>query len=213
MPNWTTNGIACPKEALGLFVNGEGLVDFEMVRPMPKSLEIVSGSITRDAVDAYNGKDVTFHAMRADLEYGTNLPFDIETIDDLKLLGAMYLVNEKLYGAKTWYDWCCDNWGTKWNACNTDVVECGDLAIVTFDTAWAAPDVRMFDELFAKSPYLYYAESFDEDYGGIYSWHGGGGGLIFKEAVHEEDDDGDGWTWTSGEYDPDVEEIERKVLR
>ena len=38
------------------------------------------------------------------------------------------------------YDWCVDNWGTKWDVC--DVMSCylieGELTIV-FDTAWSPP--------------------------------------------------------------------------
>lgn len=56
--------------------------------------------------------------------------------------------NLEKYGAKDWYDWCVDNWGTKWdvgrahglppaeiktNETGSDYVELG------FDTAWAPP--------------------------------------------------------------------------
>lgn len=47
-----------------------------------------------------------------------------------------------------WYDWNIDNWGTKWNACDTDVV---DDDTVTFNTAWAAP-TPIFEALAKKYP-------------------------------------------------------------
>ena len=48
-------------------------------------------------------------------------------------------------GIPTWYDWQCENWGTKWNAyANEDVAieEFSDrftMATYRFQTAWDAP--------------------------------------------------------------------------
>lgn len=57
-------------------------------------------------------------------------------IKNLEELGNVYLNNIIDYGADSWYDWCVNNWGTKWNACETyrnsdDEVE--------FETAWGCP--------------------------------------------------------------------------
>ena len=40
-----------------------------------------------------------------------------------------------------WYNWNCENWGTKWNAGNAEVYVCeyGDHVQFKFQTAWAAP--------------------------------------------------------------------------
>jgi len=39
-----------------------------------------------------------------------------------------------------WYDWCVNEWGTKWDACCIYVVESGDgFASFSFDTAWSPP--------------------------------------------------------------------------
>ena len=40
-----------------------------------------------------------------------------------------------------WYNWNCDNWGTKWNSFNAEreICEYGDHVKYTFETAWAAP--------------------------------------------------------------------------
>ena len=46
-----------------------------------------------------------------------------------------YLTCMKETGCVDWYDWCCEHWGTKWNACEPTA----DGAFVTFDTAWSAP--------------------------------------------------------------------------
>ena len=64
-------------------------------------------------------------------------------IKNLKDLGNVYINNILQYGADSWYDWCCENWGTKWNANNTYVV---DDTEIEFDTAWSCP-VNIFKEL------------------------------------------------------------------
>jgi hypothetical protein len=50
------------------------------------------------------------------------------------------------FGHKDWYDWCIDNWGTKWdfgNGCDglPEITQEGDLYTVnlSFDTAWSPP--------------------------------------------------------------------------
>ena len=34
-----------------------------------------------------------------------------------------------------WYDWCCENWRTKWNSYDGNVTEDG----IGFNTAWSQP--------------------------------------------------------------------------
>ena len=44
------------------------------------------------------------------------------------------------YGSLNWYDWSCNNWGTKWNSCNATVDwEDEDGVEFIFNTAWSAP--------------------------------------------------------------------------
>lgn len=38
-----------------------------------------------------------------------------------------------------WYDWCCTNWGTKWDASEVRLVRHGDSIEARFDTAWGPP--------------------------------------------------------------------------
>jgi hypothetical protein len=43
------------------------------------------------------------------------------------------------YGAKDWYDWCWQNWGTKWNAFEVEVRQLEGSAQLAFATAWTPP--------------------------------------------------------------------------
>lgn len=51
-------------------------------------------------------------------------------------------LNLETYGFKNWYDWCCENWSTKWDVFPRDisVEESSDTSItLRFDTAWGPP--------------------------------------------------------------------------
>lgn len=51
--------------------------------------------------------------------------------------GKQAVDNILKYDAMTWYEWCNREWDTKWNACDTQVI---DDTTVEFSTAWS--DVR-----------------------------------------------------------------------
>lgn len=51
-------------------------------------------------------------------------------------------------GYWSWYEWCCDHWGTKWDTCDSEYIdENGNFLHYTFLTAWAMP----FNALIALS--------------------------------------------------------------
>lgn len=59
-----------------------------------------------------------------------------------------------------WYDWCCTNWGTKWDICNLNEAEIDDPNEIElfFDTAWSPP-VAFYEKMeelgFAVNAYYY----------------------------------------------------------
>ena len=63
---------------------------------------------------------------------------DMSTADFLEM-GKQYLDNQINYGALTWYQFCSDRWGTKWNAPEGILMDEEDSRIMNFDTAWSAP--------------------------------------------------------------------------
>jgi len=60
----------------------------------------------------------------------------------------------KKYGYDNWYDWCLNNWGTKWDACDVEIDYYDDSQIeMRFNTAWSPPEPickrlrEMFDDI------------------------------------------------------------------
>lgn len=68
-----------------------------------------------------------------DFDYVDYKSLGVSTLEEL---GNIYINNMLQYGCDTWYDWCCKNWGTKWNSCNACLV---DENTYEFDTAWGTP--------------------------------------------------------------------------
>ena len=105
---------------------GVGTIDFEKLIPRPKELEITSGGDQKTGLKAYQDFiDVyTFANDGKELNL-LNIPEEKERIflrqrtditEKQWELGKQAYRNIQLYGAPTWYEWSCDNWGTKWNA-------------------------------------------------------------------------------------------------
>lgn len=167
MPNHITNIIEfnCSYDRfveIATFLKGDaakplGEVDFNTLIPMPESLNVESGS---------RGE----RGMRAILDFKAGLGTKEELCkkhgadEEGWELGKQYISNLKLYGATTWYDWCCDHWGTKWNAYDCNAVSEG-VCELSFLTAWdGVPEiVQTISKKFwdVRIHYLYA----DEDFG------------------------------------------------
>ena len=121
----------------------ETCFDFNAVLPMPESLNIESGSRTNNGLKAY--KDfITVYTMDVTAEKDLlNIPKESEEaflkfrpdIDREEwALGRTAFQNVQKYGAATWYDWARENWGSKWNAYQTERLEDNTIE---FNTAWS----------------------------------------------------------------------------
>lgn len=55
-------------------------------------------------------------------------------------------------GYESWFDWCCNKWGTKWGVYSYEEVDYdGKNWVFTFETAWSPPQPvieKLFTELF-----------------------------------------------------------------
>ena len=68
-----------------------------------------------------------------------------------------------------WFKFCCEHWGTKWNARETTLDHNGTRAVLTFDTAWSPPlpvvlaASRQFPTIRFELKYL----ELDNDFAGV----------------------------------------------
>jgi hypothetical protein len=137
MPNWCNNTLELQHEDPAMIERAKkAFADGRLLDefvPVPKSLHIVSGRVGDD-----------------------NDPKQIE-------LEAQEKANLAAHGYATWYDYCVNEWGTKWDIGGNDYNEpqqdSPNKITMAFDSAWAPPTVAMdkFMDL-GFSVRLYYYE-------------------------------------------------------
>ena len=115
MPNWCNNTLELAHEDPAMLERAR--VAFNEGKlcnefvPVPESLHIVSGRVG----DASDPKQIALEAAEKS--------------------------NLETHGYKTWYDFCVNEWGTKWDVGGdgqTAVLENGQL-VMSFDSAWSPP--------------------------------------------------------------------------
>ena len=132
MPNYCSNVVEIQGPQHILKTLVDHKLDFQKIHPYPPELDITAG---REGAD---------------------------DSPEQKALVAAEESNLKKYGYKNWYDWCVNNWGTKWNAggdndamqvdYDEDVGNQG-IALFQFDTAWAPP-LGVLEKLMETHPEL-----------------------------------------------------------
>ena len=156
---------------------------------------------TQDKFDKANKelKDIISGKKKQDFE---NIDYKGLGIKNLEDLGNTYLNNILEYGFDTWYDWSCENWGTKRGACHTYYV---DENNIEFDTAWSCP-FKIFEEISKKYNTRVEVEFADEDIGNNC-------GIVIYDKGEEIDFIGGDrelayrvWDYT----DEEIEEVERE---
>lgn len=146
--------------------SGEIFIDFQKINPLPKDLE---GTTAPPRIVS----EEEYHAMRKRIDAG-------DLTEAEKKLGVSMPITEDMrddliakYGAADWYDWQCENWGTKWNAYSQELLEDGRII---FQTAWSSPSA-IFETLSSQHPEVYFTVKFaDEDFGsntGQYTFYNG----------------------------------------
>ena len=112
MPNWCWNHLE---------VSGDEIQLREFVEKSTINIE-------RDDEFSFNGT----HPMPEDL----NITKGTQTQDEKE----QAMLNKARYGHTDWYDWRLDEWGTKWDACESGIDHNDiDYFAVSFDTAWSPP--------------------------------------------------------------------------
>ena len=178
MPNWVSNvvnfeGDAEEIERLKATVQSIGEAgdaydfDFDKIIPTPKGLhDVVSGGLEDMAREIC--KKISHDPLGEILEDKMDMLLDkikwpewVKDIPKQKAMMKQYIKNFKETGYTSWYGWCCDKWGTKWNASDSQF---GDNE-VDFNTAWSTP-VPVMIQLSKMFPTVLISVSFaDEDLG------------------------------------------------
>ena len=178
MPNHVQNritfcGTMKDVEKVFDFLKGEDrVIDFNKIIPMPEDLNIESSSEGINGMNylLYLNDKVEYVHLKEYYERVELMPE--ERKNKCIELGKAYLSNINKYSYKTWYEWSCANWGTKWNAYQT--YREGDA--LYFQTAWSAvPDLvgkiaEMFPEISLE--YEWADENFGYNVGSGYSENG-----------------------------------------
>jgi hypothetical protein len=69
--------------------------------------------------------------------------------DEQKKLEEQEELNRVTHGYANWYDWCVNEWGTKWDVGGDDLGPAQDIPgglIMGFDSAWAPP-IQFYEKL------------------------------------------------------------------
>ena len=165
--------------------------DFNKIIPMPESLNVESGSMETVAIEAVNRKlsqrrydfqQAYSRPQMSDEDYQQRLKNYGKTEEELLELGLQYIANKVRYGATSWYDWCCDNWGTKWNAYSNEQEE---EDTIIFETAWSNPEPVMLklSEMYPEATIEHWWA--DEDMGSNDGYRVYRGGEIVEGDYHD----------------------------
>jgi hypothetical protein len=165
MPNHITNRVEIKSAEIREAIAGDKdhpHIDFNKIIPMPEALKIESGSMGEMGVKAIMGKKYNYNPFMSHEETMRRWEkYSDEEKEKALELGRLYLRNYADHGHATWYDWCVEKWGTKWNAYSQKLE--GDSII--FDTAWATPSL-IWEALSKKYPDQKFTIKYaDEDIG------------------------------------------------
>lgn len=137
-------------------------------------------------------------------------------------LEAQEAANLAKYGYKTWYDFCVNEWGTKWDIGGDDCnpaqalgTQFGHGIIVNFDSAWSPP-IGAYDKLlelgFSVRAYYYepgmaFVGKWDNGDDEFYEY-GGETSETVRDAIGDELDEMFGISESMEEYEAENEEDE-----
>lgn len=200
------------------FADEKGELDFNKIIPMPESLDVECGSSNAGDMYYYLSDHLQLSVDEVRMipdsklienEYATDAS---KNRDNLKHLcgqmteraekgeiteknyeaGRTLIDNYHKYGAITWFQWCNEHWGTKWNSSST----CWEGEFVSFDTAWDAPVpvLEKLQELFPEDTFLIYSDNKDGT-SNIYQTMSGKIRLVCKRERLEEYNEETGKDW------------------
>jgi len=158
MPNWTANELYVSfssqeeKEQFKQIAQSQDQqFSFNGFIPMPDRMlettyphqepeEFVYKLNQRNKTNYKNLTDVIKNADKRDADTAVSILYNMEF--------------HRKIGFYNWYDWSIHNWGVKWDAGHSQLIEETDTTLsYNFDTAWDTPET-FFRSLFAMYPHL-----------------------------------------------------------
>lgn len=159
MPNYITNIVNMKGIKNKPIYDKDKNLDFNTLIPMSEELDVEAGGIEDIAIReclryvfsivgySFGMMSSQYTGMINDLKESelkdhkcieNSIKYNmVSSREDIIKLGLQYIQNVVKYGYPTWYDWCTNNWGTKWNAMDTHIVSNDEI---NFLTAWTPPD-------------------------------------------------------------------------
>lgn len=183
MPNHVIHKVEAPEHVIAHAINDKGDFDFRNIVPAPECLEDFQPC--RDVVDRakcavgaheFSGPDFMRNLHLHNIMRDVTTPVTPEKKENLLRAISNFFECGYIY----WHDFNTKNWGTKWNAYETDTREG-----VSFQTAWSHPE-PIFVALSALFPNDEIVVSYaDEDIGQncrrvVYL----GGAVLSSEDLH-----------------------------
>lgn len=121
-----------------------------------------------------------------DFQKVTRMPKQLmETEESTRTPKEVYEQNKAKYGYRSWYDWAIDNWGTKWNAGECDSFYNNKDLIITFETAWSAPEPIIKKIIKSNKDLTIEVTYADEDIGSNTGYIKGENGKVVENIEYE----------------------------
>jgi len=217
MPNWVTTHVSAPKHVIDSMINEEGRVDFRLVLPISlphAGWHYVIGDAETAAERVLN-TELSNDPMIGALEAANRARVDVSKLSDESFSQFTgMLENYRATGYLHEMDFARKEWGTKWNASDTQANP--EDGKVTFDTAWACP-TPVLKSLSKKFPTEEIKVRFaDEDIGsncGEFTLRGGEYTMqniapSWREMTHEQQQKWCAFAYEVKGWTPDVDEVE-----
>jgi len=156
MPNWCSNILIVrgDKKLIKKFKRKAKGKDTDLSLdnfvPMPKEFEKFSSPVRIVSEEEYKKAIKEKEKGNPRFQYGLPMTKEIQK----KLL-------EK-YGCDNWYDWCVENWGTKWDV-EAELVDESEIYLrYEFDSAWSPP-IDWLEEVAKQFPKLHFKLKYEEE--------------------------------------------------
>ena len=193
MPNWCNNTLELQHEDPAMITRAKkAFAEGKLLNefaPVPASLHIVSGRCGADD----NPEQIALEAAQKS--------------------------NLEVHGYKDWYDYCVNEWGTKWDVGGNDYNEpqqdTPTQITMSFDSAWAPPTVAMdkFEamgfsvRLYYYEPGMCFAGIYEDGHDAYYELSGMTSAQV-AEDIPSELDEMFGISESMAEYEEENQEIE-----